>query len=67
VPAGYYLHAVQRMNQRGISRAQVEDTVTNPTSVVDQPNGNRLYTGRGGIVVVTDPEGWVVTVFTLDE
>ena len=67
MPAGYYLHALQRMNQRGVSPAQVDDTLANPTSIVDQPNGNRLFTGRGGIAVVIDPEGWVVTVFAVDE
>jgi hypothetical protein len=55
------------MNQRGISPAQVEDTIANPMSVVDQPNGNRLYMGRSGIAVVIDPEGWVVTVLTPDQ
>jgi hypothetical protein len=55
------------MNQRGISPAQVADTIANPTSVVDQPNGNRLYIGRSGIAVVTDPEGWVVTVLAPDQ
>jgi hypothetical protein len=54
------------MNQRGISPAQVEDTISNPTSAVDQPNGNKLYTGRNGIGVVVDPEGWVVTVLVPD-
>jgi hypothetical protein len=55
------------MNQRGISPAQVEDVIADPTSVVDQPNGNRLYTGRSGIAVVIDPGEWVVTVLALDQ
>jgi len=55
------------MNQRGISPAQVEDAIANPTSVVDQPKGNRLYTGRSGIAVVIDPERWVVTVLAPDQ
>ena len=54
------------MNQRGITPTQVEDTIVNPTSVLDQPNGNKLYTGRSGIAVVIDPEGWVVTVLVFD-
>ena len=54
------------MNQGGISPAQVEDVITNPMSMIDQPNGNRLYKGRSGIAVVIDPEGWVVTVLAPD-
>lgn len=66
MPAGYYHHAIQRMNQRGISPDQVEDALANPTSVMDQPNGNRLCMDRSGIAVVVDPEGWVVTVLAPD-
>jgi hypothetical protein len=62
LPAGYYHHAVRRMNQRGISHAQVEQVLANPVEIVKQSNGNRLIIGADGLGVVLDPEDWVVTV-----
>lgn len=61
--ADYYNHAIQRMNQRGISPAQVEHALQYPSTITEQENGNTLTEGENGVSVVTDPYGWIVTVW----
>jgi RHS repeat-associated protein len=60
-PTGYTPHARDRMRQRGISEQQVEDIMRQDKSPRKQENGRYRYQ-RGGVVVIVDPDGTVVTV-----
>jgi mRNA-degrading endonuclease RelE of RelBE toxin-antitoxin system len=60
-PTGYSPHARDRMRQRGISEQQVEDIMRQDKSPRKQENGRYRYQ-RGGVVVIVDPDGTVVTV-----
>lgn len=60
----YYDHAVERMNQRGITPSQVEEAIRNPAGrPVSGESRNFLVRGRNGINVVVDPEGRIVSVW----
>ncbi len=62
-PYRFYDHAVERMNQRGISRTEIQDALERPVDVVRQTNGNDLFVGRNGVGVVVDgATGEIVTV-----
>lgn len=62
-PYIYYNHALERMNQRGISPSDVQNVLENPVSVIQQSNGNNFYTGSNGIgVAVASATGEIVTV-----
>ncbi|RIS83882.1 YIP1 family protein [Mycobacteroides abscessus] len=63
--SGYRGHAMDRMQERGWTRGQVEDAVDNPKQpAIFQPDkGTWLYRGQNGINVAVNPYGEVVTVF----
>lgn len=55
-------HAVKRMDERGISRGEVEKAIKKGTRIVKQ-DGSRVYT-RKNLIVITDPESkMVITVY----
>lgn len=59
---GISAHALQRMQERGITPDAITDTLTNPTRVIQQANGNTLYIGPRARVVL-NPNGWMVTCY----
>jgi RHS repeat-associated protein len=56
------LHVLQMMNERGITPDQVTSALNSPMQVIEQGHGNDIYVGPGGIGVVVDPNGSIVTV-----
>jgi hypothetical protein len=63
VVTGYTLHAMQEMAADGIGSDYVEDVVHSKcSSARKQSNGRYFYTD-GKIVVIAEPDGYVVTVY----
>jgi hypothetical protein len=59
--AGYTPHALQRMAQRGITRAQVEAVVASPDPGVYQDDNDTWLINNGYLIVVINKNAWIVT------
>jgi hypothetical protein len=55
-------HAADAMEERGITRSEMDGIVSNPAIVTRQSAGQYLYLSHAGAVVV-DPMGHVITTY----
>ena len=56
-------HAIERMNQRGVSPSELREALENALDVIRQSNRNHVFIGRNGVGVVVDgATGEIVTV-----